>query len=122
GRGRDDFDDHPPRRQGWDDDQGYENDPWRGEDEELPVPPKPPTNGRWKGAIRAAMQTGLWWLRQQPTKRPLLTTALVALAAGSAAFVAGPTLVACVSVVASVVGLLMTTDNATSAAELITDD
>jgi hypothetical protein len=117
-RSRDDLDDYRPRRHGWDDEPD-EDDRWR-DDNELPIPPKPVrSNARWKEAVRAAMQTGLWWLRQQPTKRPMLTTALVALAAGSAAFVAGPTLVACVSVLASVVGLLMTSDNATAAAELI---
>ena len=121
-RSRDDFGDYRSRRQGWEaDNQQHEDDPWRDDDEELPIPPRPvrSTNSRWKEAVRAAMQTGLWWLRQQPTKRPILTTTLVALAAGSAAFIAGPTLVACVGVVASVVGLLMTTDSATAAAELI---
>jgi hypothetical protein len=112
--GRHDWDDH--------DDHRDEDDPWR-DDDRLPIPSKPArrTNSRWKEAVRAAMQTGLWWLRQQPTKRPVLTTTLVALAAGSAAFVAGPTLVACVSVVASVVGLLMTAETPTTAAGLIAD-
>src|SRR5262249_60778006 len=114
----DDFRASPPRRHGWDDDREHEDDPWRDGDEELPIPPKPRTNSRWKEAVRAAMQTGLWWLRQQPTRRPLLTTALVALAAGSAAFVGGPTLGACGSVVASVVGPPLTAGGARSAAEL----
>src|SRR5262249_58627740 len=83
--GRHDWDDEDDRRD--------EDDPWRDDDEQLSMPPKPVRrpNGRWKEAIRAAMQTGLWWLRQQPTRRPLLTNALVALAAGSAAVVADPT-------------------------------
>jgi hypothetical protein len=125
-RGLEHYDDHYRfGRHDWDDqdDRRDEDDLWR-DDDRLPIPSKPARrpNSRWKEAVRAAMQTGLWWLRQQPTKRPVLTTTLVALAAGSAAFVAGPTLAACVSVVASVVGLLMTAETPTTAAELIADD
>jgi len=105
------------------DDYGrYGGDPWRYQDEDPPPLPKPGRgDGRWKEAVRAAMQTALWWLRRQPTRRPMLTTTLVALAAGSAALVAGPTLVACVSVAASVVSLLLTAESTGTAAELIAD-
>jgi hypothetical protein len=48
----------------------------------------------------------------------VLTTALVALAAGSAAFIAGPTFAACVSVALSVAGLLLTADSTRTATEL----
>jgi hypothetical protein len=109
-------------RHGWDDEEErHEDDPWYDGAEELPIPPRPArrVNSRWREAVRAAMQTALWWLRQQPCKRPILTTAVVALAAGSAAFVAGPTFAACVGVLASVVSLLLTADSARSAAELI---
>jgi hypothetical protein len=44
----------------------------------------------------------------------------VALTAGSAAFFAGPTLAACVSVIASVASLLLTVDSARTAGEVFT--
>jgi hypothetical protein len=92
------------------------------EDSYEPVRPpssSPSAASRWSDALRAAVQTALWWLRTQPCRKPLLTTALLALGAGGVALVAGPTFAACVSVVASVASLLLTTDSARTAGELV---
>jgi hypothetical protein len=72
---------------------------------------------RWRNALTAALQTCLWFLKQQPRQRPVLTTVCVTLAAGVAGFVAGPVLAAGASVFASVAGLLLTTEASQSAAE-----
>jgi hypothetical protein len=95
-------------------------DPWH-EDSYEPADslPSAPTS-RWIEALRATIQTALLWLRTQPCRKLLLTTTLVALAAGGVALVAGPTLAACVSVVASVASLLLTADSARTAGELAT--
>jgi hypothetical protein len=100
----------------WDEDY----DPWH-EDSYEPADslPSEPSN-QWTEALRATIQTALLWLRTQPCRKPLLTTTLVALAAGGVALVAGPTLAACVSVVASVASLLLTADSARTAGELAT--
>jgi hypothetical protein len=104
---------------------GAEDDPWsddRDEDQAYPwhcTEPTPQRPSRWTEAARAAAQTALWWLRQQPRKRPVLTTTLVALAGGCAALVAGPTLVGCVTVAVSLVSLLLTADSTRSAAEML---
>jgi hypothetical protein len=58
----------------------------------------------------------LWWLRDQKGRRPVLTTSLVALAAGVTALVAGPAVGGSVGVFASVVSLVLTADAATTAA------
>jgi hypothetical protein len=116
------------RRQndGWQ--TGGERDPWADDQDDeqgtswrysQPPAPEPNHNCRWTEATRAAAQTALWWLRQQPLKRPVLTTTLVALAGGCAALVAGPTLVGCVTVAVSVVSLLLTADSTRSAAEML---
>lgn len=103
------------------DDPWYDPDagPWRDQEVQHQYPATPRrAASRWVCAARAAVQAALWWLRRQPRKRPALTTALVAVAAGGAALFAGPTLAACVGVAASAVGLLLTADSARSAAEM----
>jgi hypothetical protein len=105
------------------DDWARDDDNFWGEDSYEPVRPRTLSAtgvARWSGALRAALQTALWWLRTQPCRKPLLTTALLALSAGSVALFAGPTFAACVSVVASVASLLLTTDSARTAGELVT--
>ena len=109
---------------------GFERrDDWGGDDnfwgEDNYEPGRPPSSSpsaasRWSGALRASVQTALWWLRTQPCRKPLLTTALLALSAGGVALFAGPTFAACVSVVASVASLLLTADSARTAGELVT--
>jgi hypothetical protein len=100
----------------WDEDY----DPWHEDSYEAAdsLPSEP--GNRWTEALRASIQTALLWLRTQPCRKPLLTTTLVALAAGGVALFAGPTLAACVSVVASVASLLLTADSARTAGELAT--
>ena len=105
---------------------GHWNEPvdsvWNDEEEyrpgfqEILVEPKQ-TSSRWRNAIALALQTGLWWMGQQPRRRPVLTTVGVALAAGITALLAGPVLVAGVGVLASATGLLMTANAATTATD-----
>jgi hypothetical protein len=106
-----------------------EDDPWgeedrRWEDEEVYTPARKTTAtrngaaGRWRGAMSAALQAALWFLKQQPRRRPILTTLAVTLAAGVTGFIAGPILAAGAGVLASVAGLLLTADASKSAAEL----
>ncbi len=75
------------------------------------------TNKRLRNAIGAAVQTSVWWLKQQKTKRPVLTTSMVALAAGVTAFFYGPAVAAGVGLLASVAGLVLTAESASSAIE-----
>jgi hypothetical protein len=58
--------------------------------------------------LGAAAEAGLWWLGRQPSRRPWLTAAAVALAAGGTAFFAGPAAGAAAGVLASAAGLLLT--------------
>jgi hypothetical protein len=80
---------------------------------EQDVPPEPPqpspaAGRRWRQALGAAAEAGLWWLGRQPSRRPWLTAAAVALAAGGVAFVAGPAAGAAAGVLVSAAGLLLT--------------
>src|SRR5262245_1439617 len=89
-----------------------EDAPWQEQLWEEDVPPAPPgpapaPSKRWRRALGAALEAGLWWLGRQPRQRPLLTTAAVALAAGAAALFAGPALGACAGALASAAGLLL---------------
>ena len=96
---------------------------WQHRRHEPSLPPRQATatehSRRWGQALRAAVQAGLLWLRRGPCRRPVLTTAVVALAAGGTALVAGPAVAAFLSVAASVAGLLITADSATAVAELL---
>jgi hypothetical protein len=80
-------------------------------------PSRKPRPNRWGNALGMAMQTAIWWMWQQPHRRPVLTTTVVAVAAGVTAFLAGPALTAGVGVLASTAGLLMTTNTVKSAGE-----
>jgi hypothetical protein len=73
---------------------------------------------RWGNALSAAVQTALWFAKQQPRRRPMLTTLAVTFAAGLTAFVAGPVCAAGAGVLASVASLVLTADATKSAAEL----
>jgi hypothetical protein len=75
-------------------------------------------SNRWRNAVSAALQTAIWFLKQQPRRRPVLTTLCVTLVAGLTGFVAGPALAAGAGVFASVAGLMLTADASKSAAEL----
>src|SRR5204862_382067 len=68
-----------------------DDDPWSEPEPEkvAPAVPDRAASGRWEGALGAALQAAVFWLRRQPCKRPALTAALVAVAAGGAAFLAG---------------------------------
>jgi hypothetical protein len=81
--------------------------------------PKASGPSRWRGALAAAAQSALWWLRRQRSRRPVATTSLVALAAGLTALAAGPALAACAGVVASAACLLVTADSAASLADML---
>ena len=69
--------------------------------------PGPAHRRRWRQALGAAAEAGLWWLGR-PSRRPWLTAAAVALAAGGVAFVAGPAFGAAAGVLVSAAGLLLT--------------
>jgi hypothetical protein len=103
----------------WNDSEEFR---WNEEDDFHPRPQeriterKQPSN-RWGNALGMAVQTALWWLRQQPRRRPVLTTTVVAVAAGVTAFIAGPAFAAGVGVLASAASLLMTANTARSAGE-----
>jgi hypothetical protein len=117
GFGRDERDHYDHRPQRYEDDPWHDDEPWS----EEPIRPSHSDEpNRWGDALRTTAQTALWWLRTQPVRRPLLTTTVVALTAGGAALLAGPTLAACVSVIASVASLLLTADSARTAAEMVT--
>jgi hypothetical protein len=109
-------------RDGEDDLWGEEDRRW--EDDEVYTPARKTTAtrngaaGRWREAMSAALQAALWFLKQQPRRRPILTTLAVTLAAGVTGFIAGPILAAGAGVLASVAGLLLTADASKSAAEL----
>ncbi|MFO0881543.1 MAG: hypothetical protein U0840_29945 [Gemmataceae bacterium] len=97
----------------WEDDE--DSSPARG----TPAPPRP-ASSRWGDALRAAAQAALWFLRQQPRRRPVLTAFAVTVAAGVTGFVAGPTLAVGASVLASVASLLLTIDGSRAMARIAT--
>jgi hypothetical protein len=101
-----------------------DDDPWNEERQNWHEPTKPDStpqaSPRWNAAFRTAIQTALWWLRTQPLRRPVMTTTLVALAAGGTALFAGPTIAAGVSVIASVASLILTSDSVRSACGILT--
>lgn len=121
----------PQHRDSWEDDNyrggrrawDEPDDPWREPDPYDPQPlrrsvsPRRVGSNRWGQALTAALQTSLWWLREQKSRRPVLATSAVALAAGVTAFFYGPALAAGVGVLASVVSLVLTTEGARSATE-----
>jgi hypothetical protein len=104
-----------------------EEDRWSGTDDEVYATARDtPAAGsdkhnRWGNAMSAALQACLWFLKQQPRRRPLLTTVCVTLAAGVTGFIAGPLLAASAGVLASVASLLLTAESSKSAAELATE-
>jgi hypothetical protein len=79
---------------------------WQEDVPQAPTPPRPAAGRRWQDALGAAAEAGLWWLGR-PRRRPWLTAAAVALAAGGAAFLAGPAAGAAAGVLVSA-GLLLT--------------
>jgi hypothetical protein len=108
-------------RDGEDDFWGEEEN--RREDEDFaparrPRTPSRSASSRWRNAVSAALQAALWFIKQQPKRRPVLTTLCVTLAAGVTGFVAGPVLAAGAGVLASVAGLVFTADAYESAPEL----
>jgi len=105
----------------WENDQ----DPrWTAEQDYYPAHPEPPVQhnwvhgpNRWRDALGMAVQTALWWVRQEPRRRTVLTTAAVAVAAGITAFIAGPVFGAGVGVLASAASLLVTANSASTATD-----
>lgn len=76
---------------------------------------------RLRHALAVAAQSSLYWLGQQRSQRPVLTTSVIALAAGLTAFFYGPSLAAGVGLLASVAGLVLTAESASSAAGKLAD-
>lgn len=79
------------------------------------------SNIRLRNALGAALQSSLFWLRQEKSRRPVLTTSLIALTAGVTAFFYGPALAAGVGLLTSVASLIMTAESASSAAESLAE-
>ena len=116
-------DDHAPGRYAdRADDPWGESDPsW--EEEIVPHPHQAPATGhgvgkRCRNALSSAVQAALWFLKQQPRRRPILTTLAVTLAAGVTGFLAGPAIAAGAGVLVSIAGLMFTADASQSAAQL----
>jgi len=109
------------------DDRRWDNeeDPrWTDEQDYYPSHHQPPVQNhrahgpnRWRDALGMAVQTALWWIRQEPRRRTVLTTAAVAVAAGITAFIAGPVFGAGVGVLASAASLLVTANSASTASD-----
>ena len=123
------FHDSPDRsRHRFDEDRDWherEEDPWSDEEkQEWTAPSRPESSPRSSqrvpDAFRTAVQTALCWLHSQPFRRPVLSAVIVALATGGTALIAGPTLAAGVSVIASVASLVLTTDSVRSACGILT--
>jgi hypothetical protein len=111
--------DYDPEQNLWQDNDHYEHG------RALPVPinpqqqPQEETCTPWHNALGAAFKAGLWWLQKQKSRRPVLTTTLVALAAGVTALIAGPVLPASLSVLASVGSIVLTADSARTTGDLL---
>jgi hypothetical protein len=109
----------------WDDPEEEERDDgWREqEDEPEPEPFRPPAApqekecSRWRHALGASLRAACWWLERQKPRRPVVTTAVIAIAAGVTAFVAGPAVADGLHLVSSMFGLLATADVASSTAQ-----
>jgi hypothetical protein len=121
---RDRSDHHAPGYYGEreDDPWGDEDRRWREEEDYAPARQAPAARSgaglRWRNAVGTALQAALWFLKRQPSRRPVLTTLAVTLVAGVTGFVAGPLLAAGAGVLSSVAGLLLTADAYQSAAGL----
>jgi hypothetical protein len=111
-----------PREQGSDfpEDEQTDGGLWRERYESEPPTREPETNNRQVGrleyAVTTAVAAGTWWVQRNRLRRPVLTTVAVAVAAGIAAFFAGPAVAAGLSVLSAVGGMVLTADALTAAA------
>ena len=87
--------------------------------------PEPPTRepetdnrqvGRLEYAVTTAVAAGTWWAQRNKARRPVLTTLAVAVAAGIAAFFAGPATAAGLGVLTAVGGMVLTANALSTAA------
>jgi hypothetical protein len=81
---------------GWHEDEEQEfsrQDRCAEPDEEIP-PSQPQEHGRLQQALGLALGTAASWARHQNNRRPLLSTVVVAVTAGVAAYLLGPALAA----------------------------
>jgi hypothetical protein len=69
---------------------------------------------RWREVLGSALLTGLWWGKRQHSRRPVLSTLVVAAAAGILTYLAGPALTSAAVAVASAATLLLTAETADS--------
>jgi len=89
---------------------------WAEDEDFVPVSGREPAlrrqhmNSGWSEALHVALRAGLYWLRHQPRRRPVLTAVVVAVAAGLTALLAGPAVGAGAGVLASTAGLLLTAE------------
>jgi hypothetical protein len=71
---------------------------------------------RLEYAVTTAVAAGSWWMQQHKLRRPVLTTLAVAVAAGIAAFFAGPAAAVGLGVLSAVGGMVLTADALSTAA------
>jgi hypothetical protein len=111
-----------PREQGSElpEDEQTDSGLWRERYESEPPTREPETNNRpvnrFEYAVTTAVAAGTWWVQRNRLRRPVLTTVAVAVAAGIAAFFAGPAAAAGLGVLSAVGGMVLTADALTAAA------
>lgn len=105
-----------PDRDRWRDREPLEPQ-WQDQD----TPAQRTSNSRLRQALALGLQSSLFWLRQQKTRRPVLTTSAIALAAGLTAYFYGPALAAGVGLLTSMAGLVLTAESASSAANQLAE-
>jgi hypothetical protein len=99
----------------WDDDPDDEDmDPWTNSPHPQyarpttpPAAPNPP-GGHFASALAVGLRTAVWWFRQARSRRPVLTTLAVGLAAGIAVLAAGAS--SAVGLVGTALGALAVAD------------
>jgi hypothetical protein len=98
----------------WDDDADDEDmDPWMNNPHPQyarpTTPPAPtPRGGHFASALAVGLRTAVWWFRQARSRRPVLTTLAVGLAAGIAVLAAGAS--SAVGLVGTALGALAVAD------------
>lgn len=105
----------------WPEDEAFEHDRYPPAAHNRYTPRDEPKSTPWRNVLGAGVKAGLWWLCKQKSRRPVLTTSLVVLAAGVTAFLAGPALPTSIGVLASMASLVLTADTVSSFAGVLSD-
>jgi hypothetical protein len=116
--------DHRPVSR-WDDDPDDEDtDPWMSSPHpQYARPSTPPAanprGGHFASALAVGLRTAVWWFRQARSRRPVLTTLAVGLAAGIAVLAAGAS--SAVGLVGTALGALAVADVTRSGVTALSD-